>query len=294
MSKRKSRDEVLDEQRIDDRFIRHLGAETRVLQYEGKSGEERLKRTIDADGTITHYDGEKGAEYLVRAEVFSEYSGFRRVCHYRGEKGVEVLVRVEHSNNHVTYYTGDKGVEHKHHVIFPSGNVLYFKGGKGVECKARQVDADGTVAMFTGEPGQERFWCTLAVDGGYSQYKGAKGQEWAWLVVDSAGLVTRYESRAGSRVRVRSYLPSGDTVHYPNPNPLGEIRAGREELNSTIGDALECIDELQNDGHCNENGWLVMAKCIANIHDGAKRLGKAAEEGHTEAPQTVLHVSPSA
>ena len=294
MSKRKSRDEVLDEERIDGRFIRHLCADTRVVQYEGKFGEECLRRTIDADGTITHYEGEKGSECLVMAEVFSEISGFRRVCHYVGDKGAEVLVRVEHSNNHVTHYTGEKGAEYKHHVIFPSGNVLYFKGEKGAECKARQVDADGTVTMFTGEPGQERFWCTLAADGGYNQYKGAKGEEWAWLVVDSTGLTTRYEDREGCRVRVRSYLPSGETVHYPFPNPLGAIRAGRDELNSSIGDALERIEQLQKDGHCNENGWLVMGEVLAKIHRGAKRLGRAAEEGHTEVLHSVLPVGSAA
>lgn len=293
MSKRKSRDDFLDDERVDCRLIRDLCSDTRVLQYEGKTGEERLKRAVDADGSITHYEGERGVEYLVKAEVFSLTSGFRRLCHYVGEKGAEVLVRVQHSNGNVTHYTGKRGKEYKQYVIFPSGNVLHFRGRKGAECKARQVDADGTVTAFMGEQGQERLSCTLSLDGEYTQFNGSKGNEWPCLVVDSNGLTTQYEVKFGDTVCVRSFFCNEGTVHNTFPRPLDTIHMGRDALNNSIDDALTGAEKLQKDGHCNENGWLVIGHLLNKIHNDAKRLGNAAEAACTKELHTVSQTVPT-
>jgi hypothetical protein len=280
MSKRKTREEYLDEACIDARLIKSIAVDNRVVISEGKSGEERITRIVHGNGAVYHYEGEKNHEALVRVDAYAESSGFRRVCHYRGDKDVEVLWLVEHSNGHVTHYEGGRNDEYKKKVVFASGNVLYFQGPRKKERKHKQVDKDGTVTFFRGEQGDEHIWAVMHPSGEYYQYKGTKGRERLWRFMDAEGSVTTYDTSAASPKRCRQWSWTGELVHYTDTNPLAGIKAEHEKLRERISTALERAEKLHDDGECKENCYLSMSNQLGKIHEAAADLAAAAKRGH--------------
>lgn len=284
MSKRKTREEHLEEARVDERFVKQIKPNERVVMSEGKAGEERIKRIIEGDGTVYHYTGERGEEKMVMVEAYADSSGFRRVCHYEGEKGQERLVIVEHSNGHVTHYCGCRHQEFKHHVVFVSGNILYFTGERKNERKYKQVDKDGTITFFKGEQESEYYSSVLHPDGEYAVYTGTKGCEKMLRSMDSSGTVTAYAQGDTSvrtmPLRVCHWSASGEMVHYTDDNPLATLKEKNAALNAAISASLERAEKLHDTGDSNENGYLVMSQQLKQIHAAAADLFASSKAGH--------------
>lgn len=277
MSKRKSREEYLEDARIDDRLVKNIDANTRVVLSEGKEGEERIARIIEGNGTVYHYAGNKGAEALVRVEAFAETSGNRRVCHYKGAKDEEVLWLVEHSNGNVSHYEGPRHQEYKTHVVFSTGNVLYFKGPRKKERKLKQVDKDGSVTLFKGDHGAEYYWSVLLPSGEYHMFTGSKGQERLWRVIEPSGTMIEYEGTREHPVRRCAWNAGGQFVHFADDNPLVAMRQSHDQLSSTISESLERAEQLNSAGDCKENCYLVMCDQLGKIHAAASSLYAAAK-----------------
>ena len=277
MSKRKSREEYLEDARIDDRLVKHIDANTRVVLSEGKEGEERITRIIEGNGTVYHYTGGKGAEALERVEAFAETSGNKRVCHYKGAKDEEVLWLVEHSNGNVTHYEGPRHQEYKTHVVFSTGNILYFKGPRKKERKLKQVDKDGSVTLFKGEQHAEYYWSVMHPTGEYHLFTGAKGQEKLWRVIEPSGTIVEYEGTREHPVRRCAWHADGQFVHFTDDNPLVAIKESHADLKSIINESLERVEQLNAAGDCKENCYLVMSEQIGKIHTAASSLYAAAK-----------------
>ncbi|MBD38759.1 MAG: hypothetical protein CMB11_00040 [Euryarchaeota archaeon] len=280
MSKRKTREEYLEEARIDERLIKSIAVDSRVVISEGKTGEERIVRVVHGNGAVYHYTGEKNHESLVRVDAYAESSGFKRVCHYKGPKDHEVLWLVEHSNGHVTHYEGTRHEEYKKKVVFQSGNTLYFKGPRKKERKHKQVDRDGTVTFFRGEQGHEYYWAVLHPSGEYHHYRGPKGREKLFRVMDTEGSVTAYDTSMASPKPYRQWSWNGELVHYTDANPLADVKSRHEELRASISTALERAEKLHEDGECKENCYLAISNQLGKIHEAAGALFRAAKSGH--------------
>ena len=284
MSKRKTRDEHLEDARVDERLVKQIRPSERVVISEGKAGEEHITRIIEGDGSVYHYTGERGEEKMVMVEAYADTSGFRRVCHYEGEKGEEHLVKVEHSNGHVSHYRGMKQQEYKHRVVFVSGNILYFTGERKKERKCKQVDTDGTITLFKGEQESEYYSSVLHPDGEYTVYSGTKGCEKMLRSIDSSGAVTAYEQDGASgrahRPRVCHWSASGEMVHYTEDNPLKTLKEKNAALNAAISASLERAEKLHDTGDSNENCYLVISQQLKGIHTAAADLFASSKAGH--------------
>lgn len=285
MSKRKTRGDYLENARVDERHVKHIAVNERVLLCEGKAGEERIKRIVEGDGTVYHFSGGKGAEAMVMVEAYADSSGYRRICHYKGEKDNEHLVTVEHSNGHITHYSGARHQEYKHRVVFASGNILYFAGERKQERKAKQVDKDGTITLFEGGQGSEHYSSMLLPNGEYHLYRGTKGHEKLSRIVESNGTVTTYRHDDGLSareppLRISHWSDTGEMVHHTDENPLTAMMEKNSALKETISSCLERAEKLHEAGDSNENAYLVMSEQLKKIHAAAASLFFEAKAGH--------------
>ena len=107
MSKRKTRDEHLEDARVDERLVKQIKPSERVVMSEGKAGEERITRIIEGDGTVYHYTGERGEEKMVMVEAYADTQRVSPGLSLRGRKGTGAACdRRALQRPRVTHYCG--------------------------------------------------------------------------------------------------------------------------------------------------------------------------------------------
>lgn len=273
MTTRKASEALAEGDLVDPRPIKSLRADAQVVQYEGKEGEECLRRIVKPDGTIYTFDGPKGSERRVLKMVTMKSNGHRRIYHYDGEKNAERVEKCVHENEQVTWYDGPRGSERKYMTVHKSGAVVHYEGPKDHERRIKQVDKE-KIIFYGGERNREYQKSQLCLDtGNVLHYKGARQAERLHMSLDPDGTIHWFNTANTNQQRLRSLYNDGTLVHWVEAhNPTVHVKKRHEKVKTTISDAQESLEQMQQRGECTEEVFRQVANWYMRIHQDTGQL----------------------
>jgi len=241
---------------------------SRVLRLEGPVGHESLVEAIYPDGTSVAYEGTKGHECMVAA---TWPNGDR--AHYSGEGDAERMTHVEYvSNKKVDYYEGSQGREALRRTEWPDvGRVRYWAGDSCCEHKVRTTYRGGGMKMFSGPKREEHMIAFQNADESFTHYDGPKGDERAWLKVMTRNGTAQVVSTVSGRIthsilmdgKVLFHSRNGERVTHAPPSKYQKIK-------KALDDALQRVQALNEEGHCNEQALRATGDCLMAINTAAE------------------------
>ena len=272
MTTRKASEALLDEV-VDSRPIKSLRPDAQIVQYEGKEGEECLRRIVKPDGTIYTFDGTKGNERRVLKMVTMKTTGHRRIYHYVGDKGQERVEKCVHENEQVSWYDGPGGSERKYMTVHKSGAVVHYEGPKDHEKRTKQVDKE-RVIFYGGARNQEYQKSVLhLLTGQVQHYKGSRNCERLHMSLDADGAMHWFNTANTNQQRLRSLYSDGTLVHWVSGHdPAIQVQQQHEKAKTTITAAQESLEQMQQRNECNEEVYRQVSNWYMRIHQDMSKL----------------------
>jgi len=256
-----------------------LHADGRHCSYLGAQGEEHKVKTYfptrdalhecihtwqhdievvgNGNRNVVFYKGAAGEEHVVKAEL-----GDGRVYSYRGERGHEAIVKCVHPSGIVESFDGPRKHEYKIKRQFPSGLSEWYEGEPGEERLARTTEPMNNAprdltTFYYGSRGQERIAWKAWPNGKMEYFSGVRNVERKVVEVTPDGMAWHFEGERGHEREVANVRGAGA--------PVG-ARFTSVGVKRKLGEALECLEELNATGKCNEHVFNEMGKQLRNVY----------------------------
>ena len=250
----------------------------RSSDYRGAQGEERKVKTFftspdalrerihtcgdvevvgNGGRNVVFYKGAAGEEHIVNAEL-----GDGRVYSYRGERGHEAIVKCVHPSGIVEAFDGPPKREYKTKRQFPSGLTEWYEGEPGEERLARTTEPMDNAprdltTFYYGARGQERIAWKAWPNGKMEYFSGVRNVERKVVEVTPDGMAWHFEGERGHEREVANVRGAGAQV---------SARFVSVGVKRKLGEALECLEELNATGKCNEHVFNEMGKQLRNVY----------------------------